>query len=265
MSARTRASQVAAVLPAVVALLWLAPVWAVDDAGDVAPAPEQWIAPLPDDMDRALREDWVEEWMGTWVVWPSEDDVRARGPARDRRAEFPAEGPGGDYAVYGNPGAVSPDEARADAAAWVHRILRPELIPEDLDARLVLLQEQDPSRSSVRCRFETNGTGVQVTQLRWALCVVVRPDPALVEGLAVEAIGPAVFRAVLTRGDTMAAARGKAVPDLPYATWESGDPLSNAWWGSFLWYTDGRSVAVYARRWEAGVGPVPARAGDPWF
>ncbi|HOS92026.1 MAG TPA: hypothetical protein PLQ54_01830 [Armatimonadota bacterium] len=235
-----------------------------EDPPAAQPAPEQWIAPLPDDVDRAVGEDWVEEWMGKWVVWPSEDEVRARGPLRDRRAEFPAEGADGKPIVRGDPGAVSPDEARADAAAWVRRILKPELVPDDLDDGFVLLQEEDPSRSSVLCRFEIHGTGIQVTQLRWALCVVMRPDPALIEGLEPRAIGPAAFRAVFTKGDAMAGARFSDVPGLPYFAQELDLSVSSAlWWGGFFWYTDGRSTAVYIRR--ADRGHSPARAGDPWF
>ena len=136
--------------------------------------------------------------------------------------------------------------------------------PDDLDDGFVLLQEEDPSRSSVLCRFEIHGTGIQVTQLRWALCVVMRPDPALIEGLEPRAIGPAAFRAVFTKGDAMAGARFSDVPGLPYFAQELDLSVSSAlWWGGFFWYTDGRSTAVYIRR--ADRGHSPARAGDPWF
>jgi len=230
-----------------------------DEPPTAPPPPGQWIAPLPDDVDGALGEDWVEERMGEWVVWPSEDDVRARGPLRDRRAEFPEITSG----LHAGPGAVSPDEARADAAAWARRVLKPELAPEDLDSRFVLLQDDDPSRSSVLCRFETNGTGIQICQLRWALCAVIRPDPAVIKGLAPEAIGPAVFRAAFTKGDEMAGERSDEIEGLPYHTRSFANAATPFWWGWFLWYSDGRSVAVYARRSEKG--PRPARAGDPWF
>lgn len=231
-----------------------------DDPPPAPPAPEQWTAPLPDDMDSALGEDWVEEGMGDWVVWSSDEEAKARVPLRDRRAEFP-EVPSG---LHAGPGAVSPDEAQADAAAWIRRVLRPELIPDDLDDRFILLQEDDPSRSSVRCRFETNGTGIQITQLRWALCAVIRPDPALAEDLAVETIGPALFPLVFTKGAEMAGAGAIAVPGLPQGYWAFDAALGmRRWWGWFSWYTDGRSFAAYIRRYDGGAHAM--RAGDPWF
>jgi len=222
-------------------------------------APEQWIAPLADDVDGALGEDWVEEWMAKWVVWPSDDEVRVRGPVRDRRAQFPevTSGP------RAGPGAVSPDEAQADAAAWVRRTLKPELLPDDLDSRFILLQEEDPSRSSVLCRFEVDETGIQLTQLRWAACVVVRAEPTLTAGLPAEALGPTAFRTVFQKGDDMARAHRVDVAESPPGLRAFDTAGGFRWWDTYFWYTDGVSVAVYVSR--AANERDSARAGDPWF
>jgi len=244
----------------------LAPVWASAPpvllapvgARRIPPGPEQWIAPLSERVDVPLRG-WREQHRAQWVVWPSDEYIAARQPPLARCDPLT---PGGGlfrdaYAIR------TPAEARWQAASRLTAMLTPECWPADAEACQVLLQEEDPRESWVACRFEAGGSGVQVVQRLWAVCLVVRPAPALVAGLAPDAIGPAVFRAVLRDGGGMADAETAEVAGLPEGI--HGFILRGAEhsFGGF-WYTDGKAVALFA---ESGVGYVahPSGPADPWF
>ena len=114
-------------------------------------------------------------------------------------------------------------------------------------------------------RVEAHGTHVQVQQFRWALCVVIKPDPALVHGLAPEAIGPAVFRAVFSKGDQMAVADAIAVPGAPAGTtvYRGAAVPGRLWWQWQLWCTDGSAVGLYMVKYDGG--QLTVGADDPWF
>ena len=222
-------------------------------------APEQWIAPLPDDLNVPMWG-WTERHRARWVIWPSDTYIAARQPPTDRA------GPPPDEREAKRARRIEPlSAARADALWWLRTMLRPEFVPDDPDAQLVLLQEEDPRASSVVSRVEAHGTHVQVQQFRWALCVVIKPDPALVHGLAPEAIGPAVFRAVFSKGDQMAVADAIAVPGAPAGTtvYRGAAVPGRLWWQWQLWYTDGSAVGLYMVKYDGG--QLTVGADDPWF
>ena len=228
-----------------------------DDPPAAQPDPEQWIAPIPEDVDVPMGA-WAKHRMSRWVLWPTDDYIAQRQPPRDR-----SDPPADEWDRKRTQHTLAPRMARSSAAQWLKLMLKPELIPADLEGAQVLLQEEDPTQSWVACRFEVGGTGVQVAQRLWYLCVVVRPDPALIEGLAPEDIGPAVLRAVFEKGEEMAGAGSRAVPGLPEGVYgRSRAEVGRKWpdWG--LWYTDGRSVAVYAYRYNGGQRRY--RSTDPW-
>ncbi|HOS95521.1 MAG TPA: hypothetical protein PLQ54_19570 [Armatimonadota bacterium] len=255
-------------MPAVAALLWLGPVWAVDDAGDAAPAPEQWIAALPDDLGLPVWG-WREYGMARWVIWPSDDDVAERQPPRDRSE--PVGDPDGQS---GKPHELlcPPGNARSEALSWVRELLKPEWAPPDLEDCLTLLQEEDPAESSVVCRFEIDGTGIQIAQRRWAMCVVVKPSPALSDGVPGDQMGPALMRALFARGDAMAEVPATDRHDLAPGLWLGGYVAGEGdgrgggprWWHWKAWYTDGLGVAIYFSKlsFDRKTSYLP---GNPWF
>ena len=231
-------------------------------AGDGAA--DQWIAPLPDDLDLGgpFGEVWRKEQMSRWVVWPSDEYIAERQPPKDRSRPIPTGGPG----AKGRPREVRPPAAAlGNALVWVRVVLRGEWVPDDLRDRIVLLQEDDPAESSAVCRLERDGTEIQVNQHFWALCVVIRPAPELIEGLAPGEIGPALFRRFFVEGEKMAARSAQPLLGVGEGlTAFVGEPPGRWWALWYLWYTDGRSLAVFSPRNEE----LPQRdqlPGEPWF
>jgi len=234
---------------------------ALADDPPLPPTPDQWIAPVADDVDVPYFS-WVPEQMARWVVWPSDEYIAERQPQRDRSQPPP---PGRQFKVP--PGPESPSSARSYARTWIDIVLKPEWIPPDLTDRLILLQEDDPSRSSVICRYEINGTGIQIVQRKWALCVVVRPAPELVKGVHPVLLDQALMRALFRNGDFMARCP---------ATWRQGlspgiavgghSPEADGprWWEWSVCHTDGKSVALYFGKSSVDIQPLSV-PGDPWF
>lgn len=234
---------------------------------EVQPAPEQWIARIPDDAPEP-RPGWHQHRMAQWVAWPSDEYIAARQPPRDRRAEFPSVYPDGDRRLPpSEAGASSIRSVRSGCASWLRHLLKPEFIPENLEASLVLLQEEDPGQSWVACRLRANGTAVQFVDHGWLFCVVIRPDPALVGGLPPEKVGPAALGAVLNRGGEAADDELTPVLDVSEGLWafeaKGDDGWGFEWWRRYFWYTDGHAVAGYFRGNDGG--PSMPSPGDPWF
>jgi len=230
---------------------------------EVEPAPDQWIAALPSDAHVPVWG-WTEYRQAQWVVWPSAEYVGARQPFKDRRRQFPAVYPHGDRRLPPlGEGACSAHRARFSCLAWLRLVLRTEYVPESVAASLVLLQEQDPRQSWAAARYEVNGVAIQAVLRKWAMCLVIRPDPALIEGLQPMDIGPAVFRSMFTNGDARAGRDTAPVTGLPdglhgfISEGDAGIPPS-------LWYTDGRAVAVYTGWWTIR-SPRPPKPTDIWF
>jgi len=206
--------------------------------------------------------------MAQWVAWPSDEYIAARQPPRDRRAEFPSVYPDGDRRLPpSEAGASSIRSVRSGCASWLRHLLKPEFIPENLEASLVLLQEEDPGQSWVACRLRANGTAVQFVDHGWLFCVVIRPDPALVGGLPPEKVGPAALGAVLNRGGEAADDELTPVLDVSEGLWafeaKGDDGWGFEWWRRYFWYTDGHAVAGYFRGNDGG--PSMPSPGDPWF
>jgi len=231
-------------------------------APEVQPAPDQWIAPIPDGVDVPLWG-WMKYRRAQWVVWPSAEYIAARQPPRDRRRQFPSVYPRGDRRLPPlRQGASSMRGVKYTCVSWLKHFLRPEYIAEDPEASLVLLQEPDPRQSWVASRFEANGTAIQVVERVWAICYVIRPAPALIEGLEPKEIGPAVFRAVFKGGEGMASRPVTEVAGLPDGlhAFVGGDAADYPGW---FWYTDGETVAVHVARYDGGAHmPTPK---DIWF
>jgi len=208
--------------------------------------PDQWIAPLPDDLDLSepFGAAWRGERMSRWVVWPSDEHIAERQPPRVRSEAASAPEERGQRKVHG--GLLAPDRVPSEALSWVTELLKPEWMPPDLEERLILLQEEDPAQSSVICRFEVEGTSVQITQRRWAMCVVVKPSPALLDGVPAQEMGPAVMRALFSRGEAMTEVPATDRRDLAPGLWLGGHvPGRLVWWDWKAWYSEGSSVAIY--------------------
>jgi len=231
------------------------------------PPAERLIAPIPDDVDVPVAG-WRECGMARWVEWPSAEYIAERQPPRDRRAQYPAVYPHGDRRLPPlERGASSIRRVRLGCVQWLRALIKPEFIPDDPEAALILLQEPDPKQSSVFCRLRSDDTVVQVRQSDWAVCVVVRPAPELIGGLAPKEVGRAAFRGVLTRGDKMANDALAEVGGLPpgLSAFQTGVPadLEYVWSNFYFWYTDGHAVAVFF--WRCDGGPHVPRPGQPWF
>jgi len=218
-----------------------------DDPPAAQPDPQQLIAPLPDDLDLSepFGAAWREEQMSRWVIWPSEGYIAARQPPRDRSEPVDEPDGRGQRKVHG--GLLAPDGVPSEAVSWVTELLKPDWVPPDLEDRLILLQEDDAARSSVACRFEVEGTSVQVVQRRWAMCVVVKPSPALGDGVPAEQMGPALMRALFARGDAMAEVPATDRRDLAPGLWLGGYVPGEVtrWWHWKAWYHEGSTVAIY--------------------
>jgi len=110
------------------------------------------------------------------VRWPSEKFIKSHLATRDRTAEFPSKWR--DNNRSGKPisvGVMSLKDVHRSANGSVRLVLKQEWRLLRLKM-LPLMNEGSPQLSTVWGRYDIEGQGVQVSQMRWVICVVIKPD-----------------------------------------------------------------------------------------
>lgn len=207
------------------------------------------------------------------VAWPSAGVVESQRARSNRSHTIPPVYPASGV-IDPKPvrlGAVSPEVACKEAESWIHRVLKDEWIPSDLTKRLIALQRDPASQSTIVCRYEINGHAVQVSQTRNAMWVIVKPAEDSVLRAKEEQIGPSVFKTFFANGDQMAALKAKETNGVatvhiyqPDDTIPIPPSAIQNWWGWQVWYTDGDAVAVLLRKCTQDSARI-VTADDPWF
>ena len=207
------------------------------------------------------------------TFWPSAVVIESQ-TARTNRSKsirpFGAVSGSGQQPVFVYP-AVSPKFAGAMAVDWIKRVLKQGYVPNDLENRLVLLQRDPPSQSAAFCRYRIDGYSFQISQVKSAMWVMIKPDKE--KGLSPSSSNDvaAILKDVFTKGAEMAAyncvekkrpyAKKVYVPDRL-------DPRNaraeEEWWGWQMWYSDGDAVGVLLPKWISQE-PHHTSPTEPWF
>lgn len=133
-------------------------------------------ATLPDDVQlTGVPSVEVGQGIEDLVRWPDKDRQHLKAAKLDRSKEFPAKTQPKTGRVQ-VAGAVSPEEAVSEAAYWVTRVLRREYVPARLKTSLLTLSAENPAKSTVFVRYEIKGYAIQVSQMRWIECIVIKPN-----------------------------------------------------------------------------------------
>ncbi len=104
------------------------------------------------------------------VRWPSQEFIKSHLATKDRSAKFPPK-------RFKSAGAMSPRDAVRGGSTYIRLLLKQEWQPRRLiGAMLPLMNEGSPQFSTVWARYEIEGHAVQVSQMRWVMCVVIKPD-----------------------------------------------------------------------------------------
>lgn len=208
----------------------------------------------------------------TMVRWPSDETAKCDKRLVDRSQAIPAVYPPG-Y-PRGKPlrlGAMAPSAACKEAEQWIRRVLRPEWVPDDLGRRLVALQRDPASRSTIVCRYEMSGHAIQINQIRTVMCVVIRPSESIGMGSKPAEFGPVIFRSYFTDGKQMAAVKAIPIraPSPLHAYMQhpseflAPDGTRKRGWA--FWYTDGKAVAVFIVKVLGSMRLIMLDRPDPYF
>jgi hypothetical protein len=207
------------------------------------------------------------------AAWPSAETQNAQHAQVDRSKTLPPvfQQPKKRDAKPIRMGALTPAAARKEAEQWIRRVLKPEWVPNDLAARLHLLQREPASLSIIVCRYAIDGCAIQITQNRSSMWVVIKPrDDASLGGDA-SGIEQAMFPTYFLMGDRMAALYAKSVDGTAkLRIWAPNfsapippGALEN-WWGWRLWVTDGKALAVYLGK-ASDDSAHTVTPDEPWF
>ncbi len=234
--------------------------------------PEQLIASIPEEATLSITA--TERQL---ILWPTQEEIEKHATCRDRSEEIPN--------VYRNSdrkskpikyGARDPQAALRDAECWILKVVKPEWIVEDLNNSLSPIQAEDASKSSMLCRWEIEGSKIQVTQTLFSMWVVIQPAKVKVSNSSAEEFISSVLDEYLIHGDDMTSVELKPLDitsekDISlFVMNRDGSktfPLgaSGNWWGNWkLVYTDKAAVAMLFpkidRNSMASFGP-----DTPWF
>ncbi len=234
------------------------------------------------------------------VRWPSEEFIKSHLATKDRSAKFPPKWLNNDRS--GKPisvGAMSPRDAARSASDYIPLILKQEWQPRGvIKGMFPLMNEGSPQLSTVWARYEIEGHAVQVSQMRWVMCVVIKPDwekktaekdePSNTAERAtfIKAVAEKFFREgkelarlplkanqTLSRKPTSAATTVPAGARHTFFEIDVDEMVKNkiAFKNTRLWMellalsTDGRSLCVWlAKRGPLGGAPI-ITSKHPWF
>lgn len=208
------------------------------------------------------------------VQWPARTDLGRLPAPVDRTGSIPPllpDGVSGDAKPI-RVGARHPDLARREAEFWIRAILVPALIPSDLRDRLILIQDIDPSRSKIVCRFRISDRYIQVCQTQTFMWVVVRAiSPVGATDCSDAAELGGVFLDTFNKGTEMAEARFKTAQSTHSSTvcvrsGSSDGKLRSEtnWWGWKLCYSDGQALGVLFEKISENSAHSYA-IDEPWF
>jgi hypothetical protein len=211
------------------------------------------------------------------IIWPSQEEIKKRYAKTDISKKFPPVYMEHD-GIKGKPikeGAVSPDTANKQAIKWIRLVLKPEWIPEDIHRFIIPLRDEKPERSTVICRYNINGTSIQISQTRWAMSVLLNiSDKEKIENA--EAFAEATFKKYFNLGDKMAALKGKMLSkesmrnssDVKISVLdmrELRDPEAiQSWWGWLVWANKDSTLVVFLQKKVFGEQHTTT-PDEPWF
>jgi len=218
------------------------------------------------------------------IVWPSEDEIKNNIAKEDRTKQFPP-----FYALGKDiteqqakeldlqPVSLTPTIALKESESWIKKIMKKELFPDDIQNWLLPILNNDPSKSKVICRFEIEGTKVQIVQLKWFIWIIIVPSNSLIkQNLTSEELVNMISRTFFTEGEKMSNlpkqeilcnsqditsyrigfydfAKNKVKRDITYSWW---------WWEFIC--AESKSMTIFIKKGWEGMEHLP-NIEEPWF
>jgi hypothetical protein len=169
--------------------------------------------------------------------------------------------------------------AVADASKWVRLVLRPEWVPEQLDAFVTCSAKAVPGAGptpfdaptkydAVGIRYSVGGSAIQVVQTSYHMAIVIVPRASKVEAYPIVGDLRPVNRVVATFLQEAPEIIGNSMKQCAYkdgvVSGGAADWWRNEWYTSVFWFWDQRVFAFTCPKVRGGPALEGPRLPD-WF